>query len=61
MGWICTLVLTYHPTRYHKKIVEFVLGGESYVAINNGGLSIADEISFFSNIQIYLIFPPSYG
>ena len=36
-----------HPTRYHKEIVEFVLGGGSLVTINNGGLSIADEISFF--------------
>ena len=29
VGWICTLVLTYHPTRYHKKIIGFVLGGGS--------------------------------
>jgi len=27
VGWICTLVLTYHPTRYHEKIVEFFFGG----------------------------------
>jgi hypothetical protein len=40
--------ILYHPTRYHKKIVEFVLGGGVLcVTINNGGLSIADEISFF--------------
>jgi len=26
VGWICTLVLTYHPTRYHKKIVDCFFG-----------------------------------
>ena len=51
VGWICTLVLTYHPTRYHKKIVEFVLGGGGLCNNQNGGLSIAMRFLFeYSNI-----------
>ena len=47
VGWICTLVLTYHPTRYHQKIIEFVFWGGVLCNNQNGGLSIATDISFF--------------
>ncbi len=39
-----------------QKILLFFWGGLSYVTINNGGLSTANEISFF-RIFKYIYFP----
>ena len=39
------------PPDITKKLSNFSLGGEYYVTINNGGLSTADEISFFRMLK----------
>ena len=44
-----------------KKSSNLFWGGGVLCNNQNGGLSIANEISFFLYIQIYSIFPPAYG
>ena len=61
VGWICTLVLTYHPTRYHQKIIEFVFWGGSLMQQSKWRAFHCQWDFFFLNIKIYSIFPPAYG
>jgi hypothetical protein len=45
---------TYHPTRYHKKIIEFVFGGgESYSTIKMEGFPLPMRFLFFEYSNIF--------